>query len=231
MNGFGFRKNTVFEWSGAGFRIDRIHANGDVLLERLTDGTNLIERHDRLLAEYREGNISAGVPREIAKPRAEKVYSRPLDELSNEVQQEVVRRMHYLHAIFDQGKPVFTKAYLLPLISRAAENIDDKRPPSVTSIYRWYRRFRTNRDARALIPRFDRRGSKDMKQNTRGLQLATDAIEEAFSASPHSTGQSIYTRLVAKINTENQYLPQADQLNPPSLRTLYRMLNRVPFPM
>jgi putative transposase len=226
MNGFGFRKNTVFEWAGAGFRIERIHANGDILLERLADGTSLIERQDRLLAEYREGNLSAGTPREVAKPRAE-VYSRPLDELSNEVQQEAARRKHYLHAIFDQGKPVFTKACLSPLILRAAEDIGDKRPPSVTSIYRWYRQFRTNGDARALIPRFDRRGSKDMKQNARVLQLASDAIEDAFSASPHSTGQSIHTRLVAKINTENQYLPQIDQLKPPSLRTLYRMLNRV----
>jgi putative transposase len=227
MNGFGFRKNTVFEWSGGRFRIERIHSNGDILLERLENGSISIERRDRLLAEYRDGNISAGAPRDVAEPRTDKVYSRPLDELSQEVQHETARRRHYLHAIFDQGTPVFTKAYLFPLILRAAEEIGDERPPSVTSIYRWYRRFRRNMDNRALIPRFDRRGSGNMKQNARLLQLATDAIGEAFDASPHATGRGIYTRLVAKINTENKFLPQAAQLKHPSLSTLYRMLNRI----
>lgn len=227
MNGFGFRKNTVFKWLGAEYRIERIHANGDLLLERLEDGTNSIESRDRLLTEYRDGNLSASVPKELDCHPTDKVYSRPLDELSNEVQYEATRRRLYLQGIYEEGKPVFTKACLSPLILRVAKDIGDKRPPSVTTVYRWYRRFRRNMDTRALIPRFDRRGTKYMKQNAKVLQLATDAIEEAFKSSPHTMVKSIHTRLTEKINTENKYLAKADQLKHPSLRTVYRMLHRI----
>lgn len=227
MTGFGLRKNMVFDWRGGCFRIDRVHSNGDVLLERLEDGVVTIERRDRLLVEYKKGNISAGAPRGDEIPLASKVFSRPLDELSRDVQQEVKRRRHYLHAILGLGRPVFTKAYLSPLILRAAAEIGDERPPGVTSIYRWHRQYRRTSDTRALIPRFDRRGSRDLKQSTRLLQLASEAIGDAFKASPRATGQSIYTRLVAKINAENHFLPQSEHLKPPSPRTLYRMLTRV----
>ena len=43
MTGFGFRKNILFSWSGANFRIERLHENGDVLLERSVDGVMSVQ--------------------------------------------------------------------------------------------------------------------------------------------------------------------------------------------
>lgn len=228
MNGFGFQKNTVFDWSGTAFRIDRLQKNGEVLLERIVDGLVSIERLDHLLAEYRDGRISTSGYRDRSVQHDDKVFSRPLDELPCQVQDEARRRYHYLRAIFGQEcKAVFTKEFLKPVIQSVAEQMGDKNPPSVTTIYRWHRRLQQYRDPRALIPRFDRRGSKNLKQNPRLLQLAQDAIGEAFEASPHATGQSINTRLAAKVNSENQFLPTTEQLKLPCLRTIYRMLGRV----
>lgn len=229
MNGFGFRKNTVFDWSGSAFRIDRMQENGDVLLERVDGGLISIERLDHLLSEYREGRISASANDSVRTvPDEDKVFSRPLDELSSQVQDEVRRRYRYLQAIFGHDdKVVYTKELLTPLIHCVAEEMNDQKPPSATTIYRWNRRLQQSKDSRALIPRFDRRGSKNMKQNARLLQLAQDAIGEAFQASPHPTGQSINTRLAAKVNSENQFLPKTEQLKLPCLRTVYRMLSRV----
>jgi len=217
----------AFDWSGTGFRIDRLQANGDVLLERVEDGCISIVQREQLLAEYRQGNISARVSVSDSEPQAEKVFSRPLDELSQQVQQEAARRRHYLHAIIDHGRPVFTKDYLSPLILRAAAEIGDEKPPGVTSIYRWYRRYYKSEDTRALIPRFDRRGSRDLKQSARLLQLASEAIEEAFKASPQATGPNIFTRLVAKIDIENRLLPASEQIKRPSMSTTYRLLLRI----
>jgi putative transposase len=226
MAGFGLRKNMAFDWNGTEFKIDRLQANGSLLLERIHDGYLSIVERDHLLTEYRLGNISSKLL-SSEEDSANKVFSRPLEELSQDVQLEAARRRHYLQLIIDQGRPIFTKSYLHPLIIRAAAEIGDVNPPSVTSIYRWYRRYQKSEDTRALIPRFDRRGSRNLKQSATLLQFASEAIEDAFKASPQATGPSIYTRLIAKIDFENRSRLSSKKIKAPSLRTLYRMLNRI----
>ncbi len=227
MAGFGLQKNMVFDWNRTEFRIDRLQPNGNILLERVEDGCISIVQREELLAEYRNGHISAKPVTSNLGQAVEKVFSRPLDELSQDVQQEVVRRRKYLQAIFVHGRPIFTKEYLSPLILQAAEEINDKYPPSVSSIYRWHRRYQRSGDTRSLIPRFDRRGSRNLKQSTLLMQFASAAIEEAFKISPQATGSNIYTRLIPKVDIANNALPSSEQIKPPSLRTLYRMLTRV----
>lgn len=227
MAGFGLQKNMVFDWNGTEFRIDRLQPNGDVLLERTENGSISIVQREQLLSEYRQGNISAKTPVPGSGSSVEKVFSRPLDELSQDVQHEAARRRHYLQAILVHGRPIFTKNYLGPLILQAAEEVGDENPPSISSIYRWHRRYQRSEDTRALIPRFDRRGSRNLKQCAKLLQFASEAIEEAFKVSPQATGQNIYTRLIAKIDVENCSSPSLKQMKRPSLRTLYRMLMRV----
>nr|WP_172581704.1 DDE-type integrase/transposase/recombinase [Cupriavidus taiwanensis] len=52
-------------------------------------------------------------------------------------------------------------------------------------------------------------------------------MEEAINASPRATAQSIYARLVAKIDTANRQRLATEQLKRPALRSVYRMLERV----
>ncbi|MGV8991612.1 MAG: Mu transposase C-terminal domain-containing protein [Thiobacillus sp.] len=226
MAGFGFRKNMAFEWNGAKFRIDRLQPNGELLLERIDNGQISIVTKAELLAEYSNGNIAATTIDDATLSLLKPTYGRPLDELSVAVQNEVKRRGHYLQYILDQGKPVFTSRYLRPLIKVAAEVIGDTAPPSVTSIYRWHRRYQASGDTRALIPRTDLRGASQARQNDRVLHLLSEAIEEAYKTSPLATGQTIYTRLVAKIDAENRQTLGGESLKPPSTRTLYRLLRR-----
>lgn len=226
MTGFVLRKNMAFEWNGAKFRIDRFQPNGDLLLERIDDGQFVGVARNDLLSEYAKGNVAASVMPHIADVQGVPLYSRPLQELQQVIQQEVRRRQHYLRSVLSHGRPIFTTTYLTPLLRQAAAELHDKKPPGVTSFYRWYRRIRTNDDPRALIPRYDRRGSKDLQQDERVLQLASEAIEESFKMSPLATGRNVFTRLVAKIKAENHKLLGEEQFKVPSLRTVYRMLER-----
>lgn len=227
MNGFGFRKNTIFEWSGVQFRIERLHENGDVVLERVQDGAISVQKRRALLNDYCAGKISAAKKPVVDTEKSVEVFSRPLDELSEAMQFETARRRHYLEFIVARGRMNFTKKHLAPLISLAATEIGDAHPPGTSTVYRWYRRFRKNNDTRALIPRLDRRGSRLMKQDDAILQLAMDAIGEAYRASPMASGPGIHARLLAKIALENQYRVPKEQLKAPSLRTIYRILMRV----
>lgn len=226
MAGFALRKNTAFEWKGTLYRIDRLQPGGEVLLEQIENGGLSLTRRDVLLAEYGQGNIKGTVLNEPALNGVAPIYSRPLGDLPEPVQKELKRRRHYLKFILDQGPPVFTTRYLRQLIEEAAKAIGDGGPPSVVTIYRWFRRYGAGEDPRSLIPRLDQRGSRHVRQDPRVMQLVTEAIEEAYKASPLSTGQTIYTRLLAKIDMANRKSLGGEALRPPSLRTLYRLLAR-----
>ncbi|MCK9259721.1 MAG: DDE-type integrase/transposase/recombinase [Azoarcus sp.] len=226
MAGFGLLKDMVFDWDGNEFRIDRLQANGEILLERVKDGKLSIVPREALLAEYGQGNVSTKKNEPSVTPVAAPIFSRPLDELSAQVRSDLARRRHYLESILAHGKPVFTRAYLEPLIRQAAEGIEDAKPPSVISVYRWYRSYRQSKDTRALIPRIDRRGSRRPAQSDRLLELAAEAIEEAFRASPQASGPNILSRLIAKVENENRKVLHGEPLKAPSLSTLYRLLKR-----
>lgn len=226
MFGFTLRKNMVFEWNGTTFRIDRLQPNGEILLERVEDGQSTIVTRDALLAEYAQGNVSARAAQNASAQIAVPVFSRPLDELPERLRNEVVRRRRYIEEILEHGPLIFTGAYLDPLIKQIATEIGDDKPPSATTFYRWVMRFNTSNDSRSLISRTDLRGSKKLRQSESFLHLASDAIAEAFKASPQATCPNIYTRLIAKINAENSRRLPDERIRTPTIRTVYRLLAR-----
>lgn len=226
MAGFALHKNKVFSWDGTEYRIDRIQPNGELLLECLSDGHLFVVSRDQLLSEYRDGKISAKTVNTSSTKSLVPPFSRPLDELSEGIRDALKRRKHYLESILDHGVPIFTPEYLKPLIEQAAREIGDIRPPGVITIYRWYRRVKSMSDPRALIPRVDLRGPKELRQNDRILQLVAEALEEAFKVSPQTTCRNVYTRLLGKIDIENQRRLGAEPIKSPSLRTLYRLIER-----
>ena len=117
MNGFAFRKHTVFEWQGAQHRIERLHPNGDVWLERLDSGQLVSSTRTELLAAYADGSLSAlstAASNTSVPTIAGNVYTRPLSDLTPKVQQELRRRQAYVQGILADGPPLFTKAYLAP---------------------------------------------------------------------------------------------------------------------
>lgn len=226
MPGFALLKNMAFEWNGSNFRIHSLQPNGDLLLEQITDGKICSVTREHLLAEYAQGRVSSRNSYESATCTIPS-YARPLGDLPEKMRAETTRRWAYVQALIDTESFVFTPEIMRPFIANIALKISDPAPPSVTSIYRWYSRYRQNRDARALIPRIDRRGCKNSRQDVEVQRLTAEAMQEACNASPLATGKGIYVRLLAKIESENRKRIPTNQLKRPALRTVYRMLARV----
>lgn len=223
MAGFGLRKHTVFSWKGGTFRIERLQPNGDVLLEAVESGALSIVPREHLLKEFAEGAVSA--TSETAKePHAVPLYSRPLEDLPASVQQELRRRRAYLAALQENGTPVFTVRHVAPIVEKVAAEIHDPKPPSASTVYRWYKRLRSKGDNRALIPRTDRRGGRANLQCTRVQELVAEATAEAFKTTPLANVPNIYSRLLTKIELENRQTLASQPLKAPSIRTVYRML-------
>lgn len=107
MAGFALHKNTVFDWNGAEYRIARLQPNGELLIERVGDGSLSIVTRETILSEYGVGNVSAK-PAQLTIRDLAPLFSRPLDELSESVRCEALRRRRYIEHILGQGAPVFT---------------------------------------------------------------------------------------------------------------------------
>jgi putative transposase len=224
MAGFGFRKNSTFDWNGVTFRVREMTPNEELMIEAIHTGSVSVVAQQQLLAEYVQGRLSA-TPRASLEADGSAAYSRPLDELKPAAQDEVTRRLKYLRAIEAEGRPVFTRAYLDPLLLRISIEIGDKKPPGASTVYRWYRRHQSmGQDARTLVPRFDRRGPRSVAQDKRVLDLLADAVAEAFKASPLANAPNIHSRLITKVTLENAGRIGGEKLHVPSLRTTYRLL-------
>jgi putative transposase len=224
MAGFAFRKNTIFNWDGVRFRVREIPPDADMLIEACDTGEMKLTPLATLLEEYARGRLSACVDEQELRV-AKATYGRPLEDLAKPLRDAAKRRLHYVNAIAANGYPTFTKEYLAPLLGAAAEEIQDARIPSVSSVFRWFKSYqRAQKDARALIPRFDLRGSRKKRQSERLLQLLDDAIAEALKASPRANVPNIHARLTAKVEVANRQTVNTEQLRVPSIRTTYRLL-------
>lgn len=226
MPGFSLRTSMAFEWNGAECRIERIQPNDEVLIERLEDGRFEITTRGALLADFTNGFVRVVRPEHVDDVRVP-VYGRPLEDLDERVRAEVDRRRQYLELVLKAGKPKFTVEYLEPKLEAAAKALKDTKPPSIPTFYRWYARHRHHNDLRCLVPRWDRRGSTNPKQASRILELLEDCIEEAYKASPSASTASIHSRLCLKVDKENESLLNGQPLVPPSVRTVYRLIEKI----
>lgn len=229
MSGFALRTNQDFEWDGVLFRIDRVHANDEVLLQRIDDGGLQLIRKDKLLSLYSAGKIQAKADVKLRHCLGTPSFSRPIKELPARIRVCAERSMAYVRALIETGDPKFTKGFTKPLIQQVANKINDPCPPSASTLFRWYTRYRATKDVRALVPRFDRRGSRTLRQKEEVLELLSQATEEAFKMSPRAKCDDIYVRLKGKIEHENRSRIGGDVLKAPSLRTVYRLLQKIEY--
>jgi putative transposase len=226
MRGFTLQKNTAFEWAGVGYRIQALPPDGKVLLEAIATGGLSLHTKEELLEAYRQGAITFldTSPKNPAQPLA---FSRPLDEVPEPLRAAAARRQQYLRAIYEAGSPRFTKRNIEPIIRRVASEIGDPKPPSITSICRWHYQLIHTQDARALLPRYDLRGSRQRHASKEALLLLETVVEEAYRTSPMTSVGNIYARLLEKIEAENRGRLSIDQIRAPSLRTTYRLVSDI----
>lgn len=225
MTGFAFHKNLAFELDGVPSRIHSLPPNGEVVLEFLTTGAMHVSTRDRLLEQYANGQIK--VSHLASQTSRALVYSRPLADLSESVRKEVQRRVAYIEGVSEEGSPIFTAKHLRPVLEQIAKRVGDPKPPGVTTVYRWYSRYRATNDPRALIPRPDRRGSTAPRQPDRLLELLNEAAAEAFRCSPQASVSDISDRLEAKVMRDNRLAIGGVPLKMPSRRTVYRLMDKV----
>ncbi|MDQ0138954.1 Mu transposase C-terminal domain-containing protein [Cupriavidus necator] len=225
MRGFTLRKGAVLERNQVQVKIVRIVEDGSIVLEDLQTGYVYTCRKDDLLDEYLAGTLSACGPSAAKLPYP--IFGRPLEELPDHVKSEAYRRKRYLDYLADAGRVPWTRAEMESLIQAAATTFSDNKPPTVSSLYRWHRRFRLTQDVRSLVPLYHRRGPAKPNTNPEVIALLVQAIKQAEKTMQRWTMVDVESTLRVLMDRENYGRPAQLQLKMPTRRTLYRLVPRL----
>lgn len=225
MRSFTWQVGQLVSWHGVDYRIERLDEHDQVLLQRRDTLALAVHTRSELLAQYADGHLKFKTVDEVAKTCAPG-WQRPLADLPMHVQQELARRKFYIDWLsrFDH---TYVESALKPQLALAATELQDKKPPSVTTVYRWKRNLLLGGDdVRSLIPKYHRRGSSLIKTSATVTELFLAAIEEAAKRTPKASMKTIRTILFGKIEQENKFRLPHEQLKMPHRSTLYRLMER-----
>lgn len=142
----------------------------------------------------------------------------------SERDQETARYRHsYLSRLANlHGGFVFTTAKLKPILADIARELGHERPPPVSTVYRWWRRFRATQCITKLV---DARQHAGRKKNGAAYALFEESLYEVFLTPQREQGKAVIESLRRKVGRANADLPSDQQIAMPSNATVYRWLS------
>lgn len=153
---------------------------------------------------------------------------------SPEQRKEALRRYKYIAEIIRQKIEKINKELIQPVIEKIARKIEDINSPSLTTIYRWHKRFvKSGYDIRSLIPFTQNKGNREIKlsrNNDKKRAVLEIIVEEMniFYLSPERPSiAELYSRIVARIEDDNKYRSPYEQLRIPNKSTVYRRVRKL----
>jgi putative transposase len=160
---------------------------------------------------------------------------------------EFERRFSYVRAVALARLDKQTPDTLAPFISKVANRINDPKPPSVSTVWRWNRIYNNSgEDARSLVPATQARGNRkrrffgrrvkegELKNNpkaqersTKVAELLKRAIDEVYLKDQRFTVQAVYDALLVKVDDANQFRESDDQLPQPKRSGVYAAIAKL----
>jgi putative transposase len=156
---------------------------------------------------------------------------RDLRALRKEQRPATVRRLKYLLAVekaFQNagGSFVTTVAALNAPIAAAAIELGDESPPSASTLYRWWRKFRHSRCVTMLV---DGREHAGRRRNATLFSLYQEAVAEVFLNKQKYPSAAVWDSVHSKVIRANRGVPADEQMPVPKRATIYRWLRDLNF--
>src|ERR1041385_449387 len=140
-----------------------------------------------------------------------------------------------------------TPETLAPLISKVAARLNEPKPPSVITVWRWWRSYTdSGQDVRSLVPAIQARGNRnrrffgrqakegELKNNpeaqersTKVAELLNQAIDEVYLKDQRFTVQAVYDALLVKIDDANEFRDPDDRLPQPHRDSVYDAVTKL----
>lgn len=143
-------------------------------------------------------------------------------------QEAAKRRHYYLTRLMKHGSIISTPVSLNHDIQEIAKELNDPKPPSAISIYRWYKRYGANQDITKLVDHHEAKGRR-RKWSSEVEKIVSDVIETKFLHPQNYPRCVVYEeskRHLIELQKRNPDL--ASTLTLPSRSTIYRYLKTLP---
>ena len=198
---------------------------GDILqLESEDDGQLVKIPRPELAFSVANGEASI-----IVGDRKHKVLERrDLSILPEKDRDELRRRLAYVKLVEKPRVAERGAALVKASIEIGAAQLNDPKPPSVATLYNWCKLYRqAGGDPVALVPQTKRRGNRQRRFSPEVLEILQAVINERFLVTSRPRPTDVYSAVVVEIERLNAYRPAFDQLAVPTLRTLYREIEKL----
>ena len=150
------------------------------------------------------------------------------------LRKEALRRYRYVIEIINRDINTITEETVISVIKEVSQKIGDSSPPSLSSIYRWHKRFMdSSKDIRSLVPSIPDRGNRHNKlsSDVYKARAAQEIIDEEFNiyylTMERPSIPELHSRIAVRIDDDNQFRSPYEQLTIPSLMTIYRNLAKI----
>ncbi|MFQ1786765.1 Mu transposase C-terminal domain-containing protein [Aeromonas veronii] len=213
------------------YRIDRILAEGDCYLERLSDGALLLKSKPELVGLLSSGELvlqrlGAGNKKESTPTESQASRARvDLLRLSGVERTEVLRKYEYIKAAIRCRGRNPTSTGLNAAITEIVKSIDDSAPPHPKTLYGWWRTWLdSGQDLMSLAPKGNRSSPRSKFSKEVMGELHT-LVERLWFSREKLPIQAVYDAFRHRINELN-----AERLKPlkiPSRAQFYRIVDQI----
>lgn len=183
-----------------------------------------------LVALFAAGKVQ--LPRSIwkgASPGLRDLLERDFAGLSEHLQAEAKRRQAYVVAVHEQGVLAKTKRLIEPVIAQVATQMADEKPPSFRTLCRWLAAWDAGdrTDIRVLVPGEQRRGNRRRRLPAELQEIIDEAVGEIYMKPERPPVTEVKSKVDKLVKDLNGLRLTSEQLATPSLRTLYREIERL----
>ena len=146
--------------------IEQCLPNGDLQLQDIISNTYLAKSRNELVDALFNGHM-AMIGDDAAKyvrKKAAGMLEADFSQFDGKDKAEAKRKYAYVTAICEKNLDRKTRKALQPLIKTVSKSINDEKPPSPISVYRWWRDFKASgENIRSLLSLRSQKGNRERR--------------------------------------------------------------------
>jgi putative transposase len=151
-------------------------------------------------------------------------------EIPENLQREAQRKYQYVVKVLEQKLSTYTSDSLAPIIEQVAKDIEDQKPPSAITLYRWLKQYLNSREnLGSLIPKNRQKGNFIPKISPEVQAIIQEVISEVYLTPERPNIASIYDVIICRIIAENHFRKSQKKaiLKIPHRSTIYRQIEKL----
>lgn len=231
MQGYHLKVGQYLSYQDKVYTITEERADDTFELRRLSDNFHIYLTKDDLLEGLIEATVKF-IDKESIKNNKVDVKTRiTADFLTFPEEQKTIarRKLAYVKAVIDANLPTVKQQTFDEVIEKVAAELKDERKPHWNTVYRWHREYLSSgKDVRQLTTNDKKKGNRQPRLQVEVQRIITKVINDHYLSEERPSMHSTYIKVCTKIQEENEYREEGNELIAPSYLTVRANIQKLP---